>query len=199
MPEDASANAGVAASIFETDLPRRAANFQPLSPITFLVRSARVVPDQTAVVDGPVAYNYREMLDRCVRLADGLRRLGVGPGDCVAALAFNSVGMLEAHYGVPMAGAVLNAMNTRLDAQTLAYILDHGQARVLLVDPGLADLAQEALRLCQNAPIIVDLDGASYPATPRIGRVGYEAMLADADPAYVWPGISDEWQAIALN
>jgi fatty-acyl-CoA synthase len=150
------------ASIFETDLPRRPANFQPLTPITFLMRSARVVPDQAAVIDGPVRLSYAEMRERCIRLAHALSQLDVKPGDCVAALAFNSSGMLEAHFGVPMAGAVLNAINTRLDARTIAYILDHGEARVLLVDPGLAEVAREALELADNQPVVVDLDGPSY-------------------------------------
>ncbi|MEQ8601859.1 MAG: long-chain-fatty-acid--CoA ligase [Marivibrio sp.] len=186
-------------SIFETDLPQRAANHQPLTPITFLMRSARVVGDQTAVIDGDHSWTYAEMKDRCVRLAHALGELGVRPGDCVAALAFNSHAMLEAHYGAPMAGAVLNAINTRLDPETVAYILDHGEAKVLLVDPGLAGIAQEALKRARNKPAVVDLDGEAYPAEPRVGDHSYEALLAAADPAYDWPGVDDEWRAIALN
>ncbi|MBP5855413.1 long-chain-fatty-acid--CoA ligase [Marivibrio halodurans] len=197
--QDTAGGGAPVPSIFDTDLPRRTANYQPLTPITFLVRSARVVPEHTAVIDGDQRWTYREMHARCARLAHALERLGVRPGECVAALAFNSHAMLEAHYGVPMAGAVLNAINTRLDAEAIAYILDHGEARVLLVDPDLAAVAEKALALARNKPVVVDLDGPAYPDGRRIGDHGYEALLAAADPAHPWPGITDEWQAIALN
>src|SRR5438874_13414708 len=151
-------------------LARNPANFTALTPLGFLARAAAVYPDKLAVIDGARRFTYREFYERCRRFADALRRRGIGPGDTVAVLAPNVPALLEAHYGVPMAGAVLNALNYRLDARAIAFILDHGEAKLLLADAEFAPLAAEALKLLgRDLPLVEIVES-------RLGRMAYEEL-----------------------
>ncbi|MCB1990139.1 MAG: AMP-binding protein, partial [Geminicoccaceae bacterium] len=188
------------ASAYERDLDRTAANHAPLTPLTFLERTASVYPEHVAVVHGPTRHTYAELNDRCRRLAAGLAGLGVAPGDTVAIMAPNIPPLLEAHYGVPMAGAVLNALNYRLDAASIAFILEHGEATVLLADSEFAPVLREALAQTTRSIQVVDIqDDAFRGQHERLGSLTYEELLARADPAFVPYLPADEWQAIALN
>jgi fatty-acyl-CoA synthase len=189
------------ASRFERGLERTPANSAPLSPLSFLARAATVYPTRPAVLHGERTLTYGELGARCRRLAAALRRRGVGRGDTVAILAPNVPAMLEAHYGVPMAGAVLNALNTRLDAGALAFILEHGGARLLLADTEYSDTVAEALaRLDRPLPVIDIDDPMRLPdrGGRRLGEVEYEAFLESGDPAFESHEPADEWQAICL-
>lgn len=154
-------------NIYETDLDQTSANHEPLSPISFLRRAAEVYPERIAVVHGPVRLTYQELHTRCRRLASALTKRGIVRGDTVAILAPNIPAHLEAHFGVPMTGAVLNAINTRLDAAAIAFILDHGEAKVLLVDPELSEVARVALKECERDMLVVDIDDALAPDADR--------------------------------
>ena len=184
---------------YETGLERSAANHQPLSPLGFLERAASVFPERTAIVHGERRIDYAEMFARCRRLASALARHGVKPGDTVAVVAANIPAMLEAHYGVPACGAVLNAINTRLDAATIAFILDHGEARVLLADREFSPVVKEALARCDSKPLVIDVDDTLAQAGDPIGDDEYESFLAAGDPGYPWRPPDDEWAAISLN
>jgi fatty-acyl-CoA synthase len=180
-------------------LDRNGANYAPLTPLSFLIRTARVYPERVAVVHGSKRLTYRKLLERALRLASALERRGIRPGDTVAAMLPNIPAMLEAHHGVPMCGAVLNALNTRLDAAALAFILRHGEAKALITDTELALVMRDALRLAGAAILVIDVDDPEGPGGERIGSVEYEALLAEGDPAYSPMFPADEWQAIALN
>ncbi len=187
---------------YETGLAQNAANHQPLTPLLFMERAAQVYPDQPAVVHGAVRRTYRELRDRCVRLASALAKRGIGKGDTVAAVLPNIPEMLECHYGVPMAGAVLNTINTRLDAATIAYILDHGEAKALIVDKEFMPAVRLALVQAKAKPLVIEVDDALVPAAAKgetLGGMGYEALLSEGDPAFAWPMPHDEWDAITLN
>jgi fatty-acyl-CoA synthase len=183
----------------EDILPRVAANHQPLTPLLFLERSAQVFPDHQAVAYGAIRYSYRELRDRCVRLAHALTKLGCGKGDTVAALLPNIPEMLECHFGVPMAGCVLNTINTRLDAATIAYILDHGEARVLIADREFVPLLRVALAQCQNPPAVIEVNDREAPSHETMGGQDYEDLLHTGSADFAWPWPEDEWDAIALN
>ena len=186
---------------FERGLERTPANSAPLSPLAFLARAAAVYPTKPAVIHGERTLTYGELGNRCRRLASALRRRGVGRGDTVAILAPNVPAMLEAHYGVPMAGAVLNALNTRLDAGALAFILEHGGARLLLADTEYSDTVAEALARLGRPLAVVDIDDPlRLPdrGGQRLGEVEYEAFLGSGDPALESHEPADEWQAICL-
>jgi len=189
-------------SPYAQHLDRNAANFAPLSPISFIERTASVYPDRLAIVYGDLRQSWGQTYARCRQLASGLQRAGVGKNDTVAVMLPNTPPMVEAHFGVPMAGAVLNTLNTRLDAQTLAFMLDHGEAKVLIVDPEFAGLIAKALPLRQSsAPLtVIRVEDALYgaPAVP-LGDVTYEAFLAQGDADFAWQLPADEWDAIALN
>ena len=180
------------------DLPRNRANFVPLSPVSFLERAALVYPDKVAVRHGRLAYTYREFEARARRLASALAARGVGPGDTVAVMAPNVPALLEAHYAVPALGAVLNPLNVRLDAPTIAFCLEHGGARVLITDAEFAPVVKAALARMKTPPLVIDIDDSEGPAGERLGAVRYEDLLAEGDPAFAWPGPRDEWDAIAL-
>jgi fatty-acyl-CoA synthase len=187
---------------YEAGLGRRAANFVPLSPLPFLERAATVFPDRPAVIHAGGTIRYRDFRDRCVCLASALDRRGIARGETVAALLPNGPAMLEAHYGVPMAGAVLNAINTRLDAGTIGYILGHGEARAVLVDREFIPLLRQALALTQARPLVIEVDDPASPGAARgesLGGLGYEALLAEGDAAWPWRMPDDEWDAISLN
>jgi fatty-acyl-CoA synthase len=180
-------------------LRRQEANYTPLSPLSFLARAAAIYPDKTAIIHGSLRTSYAEFYRRCRRLADALRRRGIGPGDVVAIMAPNVPVMLEAHYGIAMAGGVLNALNYRLDARSIAFILDHGGAKIVLTDREFAAVMGEALSLAANRPLVVDIDDPAHVGGALIGEIDYEALLASGDPGASWELPTDEWQAIALG
>ncbi len=184
---------------YELGLDKNPANFVPLTPIGFLLRSASVYPDGVAVVHGERRYSWREALDRCRRLAAALAAAGVGRGDTVAVMAPNIPEMFEAHFGVPMAGAVLNALNIRLDPETIAFILGHGEAKVLITDTEFAPVVKQALARLERKPLVVDIFDPAGPGGARLGNIDYEEFLAGGDPAFSELTPTDEWDAIALN
>ena len=184
---------------YEVGLEKNAANYVPLSPIGFLLRSAAVYPKRPAVVHGERRYSWREALERCRRLASALAARGVGRGDTVAVMAPNTPEAFETHFGVPMAGAVLNALNIRLDPETIAFILKHGEAKVLVTDTEFAPVVGKALAQLEQKPLVVDIVDASGPGGERLGDIDYEAFLATGDPASPELTPQDEWEAIALN
>ena len=185
---------------YASGLDKNAANFAPLTPLTFLHRTADLYPDRLAVVHGSLRRSYRELRERCHRLGSALERLGVAPGDTVAALLPNTPAMLECHYGVPMAGAVLNALNTRSDPATIAFILEHGEAKVLIVDSEFAQVVRQALQLVATQPLVIDVCDPEYAGPhERLGRLDYEDLIASGDPDAVPLFPADEWQAIGLN
>src|SRR5476651_853376 len=185
---------------YDTDLDRNPANFQPLTPLTLLERAAAVFPDQLAIVHGPLRRNYREFYARARQLASALAKHGIGRGDTVSAVLANTPAMLECHYGVPMAGAVLNTVNTRLDAAVIAFQLDHGGAKVLITDREFSKVVKEALALCKVKPLIIDYDDPEFSgAGERLGTIEYEDFIKDGDPNFAWSMPDDEWDAIALN
>ncbi len=185
-------------SIFDRDLERVEANFHPLTPITFLERTAAVYPEKTAVIHSNTRYSYAEFYARCRKLASALSRRGIGPGDTVSVMASNVPALLEAHYGVPMTGAVLNALNYRLDAGTIAFILEHGQSKILITDREFSDTIAEALERMAEPPAVIDIDDPSFAGGELLGEKDYEALLAEGsiDDPYRGPG--DEWQALSL-
>jgi fatty-acyl-CoA synthase len=184
---------------FEIGLDKNAANYVPLTPIGFLVRSASVYPNRLAVVHGERRYSWREALERCRRLASALAARGVGRGDSVAVMAPNIPEVFEAHFGVPMAGAVLIALNIRLDPATIAFILEHGEAKVLITDTEFAPVVEDALAQLERKPFLIDIADAMGPGGERLGEMDYEEFLATGDPAFPETTPEDEWDAIALN
>jgi fatty-acyl-CoA synthase len=187
---------------FETGLGRNPANFQPLTPLLFLERAAAVFPDHIAVVHGALRRPYRALRERCVRLASALAARGIGRGDTVAALLPNIPEMVECHYGVPMAGAVLNTINTRLDTATIAYILTHGEAKLVIADREFLPVLRVALAQMPSPPPVVEVDDAEAPDSARANTLGgtvYEALLEEGDPGSAWLMPKDEWDAITLN
>jgi fatty-acyl-CoA synthase len=185
---------------YDTDLDRNAANYQPLTPITFLERAAKVFPERIAIIHGARRWNYAEFYTRARKLASALARHGIKRGDTVAAMMTNTPGMLELHYGVPMTGGVLNTLNTRLDAATLAFMLDHGEAKVLITDREFAPVVKQMLALAKRKPFVIDYDDREFPQTGEmLGTVEYETFIADGDPEFAWTMPRDEWDAISLN
>ena len=184
---------------YETGLDKNAANYVPLSPIGFLRRSAAVYPQRISVIHGERRYTWAQSLERCRRLASALSKHGIGRGDTVALMAPNVPEGFEAHFGVPMAGAVLNALNIRLDAETIAFILGHGEARVLIIDTEFAPVIGRALALLDEKPLVIDIADPLGPGGERLGALDYEAFLADGDPDFAELTPEDEWEAIALN
>ncbi|QCG97768.1 acyl-CoA synthetase [Azospirillum sp. TSA2s] len=184
---------------YERDLDRNAANFVALTPLTFLERAAAVWPDRLAVVHGPVRRTWAETFGRVRRLAAALANVGIGTGDTVAMLAANTPELFEAHFGVPLAGAVLNAINTRLDAEAIAFILKHGEAKILIVDREFSGVAKKALALLDSPIPVVDIDDPTYTGGELIGDRDYEAFISDVGAEHAWSLPADEWQAIALN
>jgi fatty-acyl-CoA synthase len=184
---------------YEMDLDKNPANYQPLSPLTFLERAAFVYPKTVAIIHGDIRITYDEFYGRCRRLASALSKRGIGLGDTVAVIAPNVPAMLDAHYGVMMTGAVLNAINYRLSAQEIAFILDHGEAKVLMVDREFGALAKEALTLCKVKPYLIGIDDHEFKGGELIGEIEYEAFLKGGDSNFAWELPKDEWQAITLN
>ena len=189
------------ASIYDTDLPRTEANFAPFTPLAFIQRTAEVYPDKLAIVHGELRQNWAQTYDRCRQLASALQKHGIGKKDTVAAMLPNTPPMVEAHFGVPMAGAVLNTLNTRLDPEAVAFMLDHGEAKAIIVDPEFAGIVKKALALrTSTAPLmVIDVEDALYGEGTKIGSVTYEAFVAQGDAKFAWKYPADEWDAIALN
>jgi fatty-acyl-CoA synthase len=185
-------------SPYAQNLDKNPANHQPLTPLTFLQRTAAVYPEHAAVIHGEQRFSWREFYGRCRRLASALARLQIGPGDTVTVMLSNTPPMLEAHYAVPMLGAVLHSLNTRLDAPILAFQLDHAETKVLITDREFSGVMAEALALVR--PIIIDYNDLEFPQTgPALSHLDYETMLAGSDPEFDWRMPDDEWEAISLN
>ena len=184
---------------WRTGLDKNAANYAALTPLSFLTRTAEIYPYRLALVHGALRQTWGETDARCRRLASALRRRGIGKGDTVAILAPNTPPMYEAHFGVPMAGAVLNTLNTRLDGEALAFMLRHGGAKALLVDREFAPVARKAVVALGTPLLLVDIEDAATAALPGLGELSYEALLEEGDPEFVWTPPDDEWDAISLN
>jgi len=184
---------------FETRLDKDPANYQSLSPLSFLPRAAQIFPERTAVIHGDVRYTWKEAFARCRRLASALSTRGIGAGDTVAVMAPNIPAMWEAHFGVPACGAVLNALNVRLDAATITFILEHGNAKALITDREFSPVIREALAILGRDILIIDIDDPLATGGERLGSVEYEELLAEGDPDFLWQLPEDEWQAISLN
>jgi len=185
---------------YDIDLDRNAANFQPLTPLSFLERSAAVFPDHTAIIHGALRRSYAEFYARSRRLASALAKRGIKRGDTVSALLANTPAMLECHYGVPMAAGVLNTINTRLDAAVVAFQLDHADAKVVLVDREFSKLAKEALALAKVKPLVIDYADPEFTGPgEQIGATEYEDFLAAGESDFAWKMPQDEWDAISLN
>ena len=185
-------------SIFDANLQQQEANFEPLSPVSFLRRAAQIAPAHTAVIHGDRRYTYAQFYERSCRLASALSQRGIGQGDCVAIMGANTPEMLEAHNGVPMLGAVLNSLNIRLDPRTIAFILEHGEAQVLLTDCGFSDTVREALALIDRELLVVDIDDPMATGGECLGALDYENFLAEGDPNFAPEPLLDEWQALSL-
>jgi fatty-acyl-CoA synthase len=186
-------------SAYDIGLERTPANFIALTPLSFLDRAELVYGHRTSVIHGERRHTWRETAERCRRLASALRARGIGRGDTVAVMLANTPEMLECHFGVPMARAVLNTLNTRLDAATIAFMLDHAEAKVLITDREFSATIGEALKLAQAKPLVIDVDDPMYSGGAKLGSLDYEAFIAAGDPHS--PGLrpEDEWDAISLN
>ncbi|MCG8383594.1 MAG: acyl-CoA synthetase [Gammaproteobacteria bacterium] len=185
--------------IYTQDLDKNQGNYTALSPLSFIARSAEVYPDHLAVIHGEHQFTWRQTYQRCCQLASALQKRGVGRGDTVAVMAPNIPAIYEAHFGVPMVGAVLNALNIRLDAKVLAFILEHGEAKVLLTDREFSSVMREALSLMKSPPLVIDIDDPLASGGECIGETDYETFLETGDPGFQWQGPEDEWEAISLN
>jgi len=192
-------------SIYDDGLGRNAANFQALTPLSLLERTAHAFPDHVAIVHGASRSTYARFYDRSRALASALAGVGIGKGDTVTAMLSNTPAMLEAHFGVPMTKAVLHSLNTRLDAAVIAFQLDHAETKVLIVDREFSGVMAEALAIAKVRPLVIDYDDPEYPADApypkgdRIGSLDYEEFVSAGDPGYRWSMPDDEWDAISLN
>ena len=185
---------------YDVDLDRNQANFQPLTPLGFLERAANVFPRHTAIIHGQLRRDYADFYARARRLASALEKRGIGRGDTVSVMLANTPAMLEAHYGVPMCKAVLNTLNTRLDAAIIAFSLDHAGTKVLITDREYSKIVKDALALAKVTPLVIDYDDPEYSgAGERLGEIEYEDFIAQGDPDYAWAMPDDEWDAITLN
>ena len=186
-------------NIYEQSLDKNPANFHPLTPVSFLERSARVFPNKVAIIHGDSTYTYQEFYSRCRQLGSALSKRGIGVGDTVAVILPNTPAMLEVHYGVPMCGAVLNALNYRLDPAAIAFVLGHGEAKILLTDREFSAVIKEALELYGFSLPVIDVDDSLAECGDLIGEKDYESLLQEGDENYQWLVPEDEWQAICLN
>jgi len=187
------------ANPYEVGLDRNLANYTPLTPLTFLERAAAVYPNRVATVHGNVRRSWAETYQRCRRLASALAKRGIDRGDTVALVVPNLPEMFECHFGVPMCGAVLNTINTRLDVEAIAFILDHGEAKVVVTEGEFAEVVAGALKLVSRRPLVVQIDDPAFSDGEQCGDIGYEAFLEEGDADYPWRTPEDEWQAISLN
>ncbi|HKF72448.1 MAG TPA: AMP-binding protein, partial [Stellaceae bacterium] len=184
----------------DTGLEKNPANYGPLTPLTFIAWSAYVFPRRTAVIHGRRRFTWAETYARCRRLASALAARGIQAGDTVSVMLTNTPEMYECHFGVPMAGAVLNALNTRLDANALAFMLDHAEAKVLITDREFSAVIDKALTQSQAGVLVIDVDDPEYSGPgERLGQIDYEDLIASGDPDYPWQPPADEWDTISLN
>ncbi len=190
-------------NIYDKNLEQTPANFAALTPLNFIERAATVYPEQLAVVHGQVRRNWRETYARCRQLASALEGAGIGKGDTVAIIAPNIPELFEAHFGVPMIGAVLNAINIRLDAANIGFILGHAEAKVVLVDREFGEIVEQALDIARDtlaqAPLVISIDDPTYAGGKAIGEVSYDEFIARGDANFDWQPPADEWDAISLN
>jgi fatty-acyl-CoA synthase len=188
-------------SVYDTDLDKCDANYVPLSPLSFLKRSAAVYPERTAIIHRGTRYSYKDFYARSRRLASALTKAGIKKGETVSAMLANTPAMLEAHYGVPMAGAVLNTLNTRLDAAIIAFSLDHAETKLLITDKEFSKTIKEALTLTKvSKPIVIDYEDPEFEVQgERLSQIDYERFIASGDPDFQWTLPDDEWDAISLN
>ena len=184
---------------YSAGLDRNPANYTPLTPLAFLTRSAYVYPKRAAVVYGERMLNWADVYARSRRLASALAQRGVAEGDTVAVMLPNVPAMYEVHFGVPMTGAVLNTLNTRLDAGAIAFMLQHAAAKVLITDPEFSSTIEPALKQLPAKPLVIDVDDPTIPGGTRLGEIEYEAFIEQGDPEYEWAMPGDEWNAISLN
>ena len=192
------------ANIFEQGLERNSANFTPITPLLFLERSAEIYPNRLAVIHGQLRQTWQQTYDRCRRLASALSKHGIGLGDTVAVMLPNTPPMVEAHFGIPMVGAVLNSLNTRLDPETIAFMLNHGEAKVVIVDPEFSATMKKALEIAKKESgrefLVIDVEEKEFDIPgEKLGKLTYEQLLAEGNPQYEWQVPVDEWQAICLN
>ena len=192
------------ANIYEQGLERNSANFTSITPLLFLERSAEVYPNRVAVIHGKLRQTWGQTYERCRRLASALQKHGIGLGDTVAVMLPNTPPMVEAHFGIPMAGAVLNALNTRLDAESIAFMLNHGEAKVVIVDPEFSGVMKKALELAKKESgrdvLVIDVEEKEFDVPgEKLGKLTYEKLLSEGDPHFAWQVPADEWQAICLN
>lgn len=190
---------GSGAGPFDAGLGKQGANFVPLTPLSFLARAAKAFPRRPAHVYGSAVTSYERFYARCRRLASALNRRGIGVGDTVAIMAPNTPPLLEAHFGVAMSGAVLNALNTQLDADTLRYVLDRGDVKVLLTDRAFSPVINDAFAKAKTRPLIIDIDDAAIDDGAFLGETDYESLLAEGDPEFAWRQPADEWDPISLT
>ncbi|MGF0540317.1 acyl-CoA synthetase [Agrobacterium sp. ES01] len=193
------AKAAAREGIYDRDLEKTQANFSQMTPLSFLERSAQVYPGKTAVVYGKIKRNWLQTYDRVRRLASGLCARGIGKGDTVSIIAANIPEMFEAHFGVPMTGAVLNAINTRLDAETIGFILNHAETKLLIVDPEFVDVAERAVQISGRQIEIVDIVDPTIPDARTLGTKSYDTLLSEGRLDHAWERPADEWDAISLN
>ena len=186
-------------SIFDTGLEPVNANYAVLSPIDFIARTASVYPDYPSVIHGAIRYNWQQTYDRCRRLASALAGRGIGKGDTVAVMLPNIPAMVECHFGVPMIGAVLNTLNVRLDAEAIAFMLEHGEARVVIADREFGEVIRDAVSRLPQPPLVIDVDDPEYGEGSAVSELDYEAFLQEGDPDFRWQLPADEWDAISLN
>src|SRR3974390_429193 len=185
---------------YDTELDRNPANFQPLTPLGFLERAAAVFPNRTAIIHGPLHRSYAEFYARSRRLGSALAKRGIKRGDTVSVMLAHTPAMLECPYGVPMCQAVLNTLNTRLDAAIIAFSLDHADAKVVIIDREFSKVMKDAIKLAKVKPLVIDYDDPEYSgAGERLSDIEYEQFLFGGDPNYAWSIPDDEWDAITLN
>mgnify|MGYP003321803777 FL=1 len=189
--------------MYNTNLDKNHANFTPLSPLSFLQRSAEVYPNRQSIVHGSKSYTWSDTFKRSKQLASALTKKGVGKGDTVAVLCFNTPEIYEAHYGIPMIGAIINTINIRLDVDTISYILEHGEAKVVITDNELSPTMKEVLNKIKTKPLVIDIDDelANHPegAGENLGSLNYEEFLKTGDENFKWSLPEDEWDSLALN
>src|ERR1700761_8022577 len=185
---------------YDIGLDKTPANFVALTPLSFLARTAAIYPNHVSAVYEDRIFTWSQTYSRCRRFASFLADRDIGHGDTVAAMLPNIPAMNELHFAVPMVGAVLNALNIRLDAASIAFQLDHGGAKLILVDPEFADVISDALKTMSGPkPFVIDVDDAAFAGGRRIGEIEYEGALAQGDPAFIGKRPNDEWNAIALS
>src|SRR3954471_19174184 len=199
MRSPEAASGAVMPGIYEQNLDRRAANYAPLTPLSFIARTAYTWPFRTAVVHGTRRYTWAQTYARSCRLASALAHRGIGVGDTVAAMLSNTPEMIECHFGVPMTGGVLNTLNTRLDAEAIAFMLKHGEAKVLITDTEFAPTVAGALARLDRKPLVIDVVDLLGPGGDLLGESDYETFIAKGAPDFAWQPPNDEWDAIALN